>query len=324
MESILISVIVPVYNVESYISKTIESILAQTYKNIEIILVDDGAKDNSGKICDEYAQKDNRIKVIHKENGGVSSARNCGIREMKGEYICFVDGDDWIAPNFIERLFKVINDNGADMSACSFFNTSSYDVTVMDLEADTEIITDRKFNCVFTEDSYAGYSCNKMFRSKIILENNILFDENIHSEEDMLFTIQYLEKCGKVAYIKERLYYYYNRPGSATTTVRLSSRSVSVLKAREKVIDIVKEVAPDCEDIVISSYLSHLIKVKYLLKDNNDFDEKFNKEINEKIDKYKKKILFLKNVSIKSRIKLFLMVYFPNIFGTVYRKIKVN
>ena len=324
MESILISVIVPVYNVESYISKTIESILAQTYKNIEIILVDDGAKDNSGKICDEYAQKDNRIKVIHKENGGLSSARNAGMKIMQGEYVCFVDSDDWVSPNFVERMLACISKSNTDMGSCRFCETTGTEESVCDQETDPRIIADDKFYCALTEDSYAGFAWNKIFKTSIIKDRSLCFDEKIFNGEDLPFVVEYLKHCVKTSFLDERLYYYYIRPGSITTTVKLTKRYVTIVYAREKVLSVITAYAPQYEDIVLYGYLSHLIKIKYMLKNYKKEHRDYYKEICCKINKYKGRILFFKNVSIKSRIKLFLMVYFPNIFGTVYRKIKVN
>ena len=115
----LISIIVPIYNVEKYLKKCIDSIINQTYKNLEIILVDDGSPDNCGKICDEYAKKDNRIKVIHKENGGVSSARNVGVENATGEYIGFVDSDDYIEKDMYEVLINNLKKENADISIIS-------------------------------------------------------------------------------------------------------------------------------------------------------------------------------------------------------------
>lgn len=115
-----ISIIVPVYQVEKYISQCIESILAQTFTDFELILVDDGSKDNSGKICDEYAEKDKRIRVLHKENGGLSDARNKGLDNASGNYFMFVDSDDYIAPNMAECLYQNIIKEDADIAACNF------------------------------------------------------------------------------------------------------------------------------------------------------------------------------------------------------------
>lgn len=117
----MISIIVPVYNVEPYLCQSIESILSQTYKNLEIILIDDGSFDRCGEICDIYAGKDNRIRVIHTTNKGLSAARNLGIREAKGEFIGFVDSDDWIESDMYEDLLNYIEDYSADISACGFW-----------------------------------------------------------------------------------------------------------------------------------------------------------------------------------------------------------
>ena len=119
MEEELISIIVPVYKVEKYLDKCINSIVSQTYKNLEVILVDDGSPDSCGKMCDEWTKKDTRIKVIHKENGGLSDARNFGLDCAKGKYIQFVDSDDYIEKDMIEFLYKNLKENNADISICS-------------------------------------------------------------------------------------------------------------------------------------------------------------------------------------------------------------
>ena len=118
----LISIIVPVYDVEPYLRKCIDSILIQSYRDLEIILVDDGSPDNCGAICDEYAEKDKRIKVIHKKNGGLSDARNAGLDIATGEYIGFVDSDDWVMPDMYEYLYKAVKEYDADMSVCGYYD----------------------------------------------------------------------------------------------------------------------------------------------------------------------------------------------------------
>ena len=118
----LISIIVPVYNVEKYIDKCIKSILEQTYKNLQIILIDDGSQDKSGQICDEYELQDNRIEVIHKKNGGLSDARNLGIKKARGEYIGFVDSDDYISKNMYEDMYKIIQEKDSDVCICNVYN----------------------------------------------------------------------------------------------------------------------------------------------------------------------------------------------------------
>ena len=116
-----ISIIVPIYNAEKYIHRCLDSILAQTYKNFELILINDGSIDNRGKICDEYSQRDNRIKVIHKNNGGVASARQCGIENAKGEYTIHIDPDDWVESNMLEELYNKAIKEKADVVICDFY-----------------------------------------------------------------------------------------------------------------------------------------------------------------------------------------------------------
>ena len=116
MQKPLISIIIPVYNAEKYLPNCLDSVINQTYKNLEIILVDDGSTDKSSEICDEYAQKDFRIKLIHKENGGVSSARNAGLALVSGDYIAWVDSDDFVAPDYIEYMYKLLKEYDADIS----------------------------------------------------------------------------------------------------------------------------------------------------------------------------------------------------------------
>lgn len=138
-EEPLISVIVPVYNVEKYLDKCVDSIVNQTYKNLEIILVDDGSPDNCPKMCDNWAKKDKRIKVIHKENGGVSSARNVGIDNAKGEYIGFVDSDDWTEKKYIQKLYEVLIQENADIALCGYNRVTGANIEKININGTSEI-----------------------------------------------------------------------------------------------------------------------------------------------------------------------------------------
>ena len=143
----LISVIVPVYNVEPYLRQCIDSILGQTYKDLQVLLIDDGSPDGSGDICDEYAQKDHRIEVFHTENRGLSAARNLGISEAKGDMISFIDPDDWIEYRLFEVLYTVLERTGADISACSFAEENSASTRLQCLEDRIYEGKERKHAC---------------------------------------------------------------------------------------------------------------------------------------------------------------------------------
>lgn len=316
----MVSIIVPVYKVEEYLPRCINSLINQTYKNIEIILVDDGSPDNCPKICDEYAQKDNRIKVIHKQNGGLSSARNEGIKEAKGEFISFVDSDDWVDPKFISCLHEIIVSNNADFSSCLFCRTTGEQDRKLFSETE-EIITDKKFICAMDEKFYTGYAWNKMYKRSIIVDNEIFFDESIFNGEDFPFVFEYLEYVNRGVFIRQDLYFYFIRQTSIMHTVKISERYLTILKAREKGLSILKTKCKTAYDMCLAAYLDQLCKIKFMIMKDLDCKELLH-SVNQKIKTNKKGLMGFKNVSLKSKIRLLLMIYFPKMVRVFYlRKI---
>ncbi len=230
----LITVIVPVYNTEKYLNKCIDSIIVQTYENLEIILVDDGSTDNSGKICDEYAKKDSRIKVIHKENEGVSVARNTALDAAEGKYIGFVDSDDYIEKTMYEVLYENIVKSQADISVCGFWfvlgnkkkkqHNELTEGEYSSSEAMAQMIDGRLF---------AGHLCNKLFKAEYAKRSG--FEQNIYVYEDMLYVWKYLRKCNKLFFTTQPLYYYIMREGSACHN-KFDYRQKSALLALDKMV----------------------------------------------------------------------------------------
>ena len=202
----LISIIVPVYKVEKYLRRCVDSIINQTYKNLEIILVDDGSPDNCPAICDEYAKKDNRIKVIHKENGGVSSARNEGLKNATGDFICFVDSDDYVDNNYVEKLLNGFSDD-VDIVISMY--------RVIDNES-RETKTHRfvdEVKTVFIDENFDFriMNCNcsvwgKLFKKDLL--SNQLFSEKIHFGEDALFVAEMITKSKAIRHIPDYTYNY--------------------------------------------------------------------------------------------------------------------
>lgn len=204
----MISIIVPVYNVKKYLPQCIDSVINQTYTDWELILINDGSKDNSGIICDEYASKDERIKVIHKNNEGVSIARNSGIELAKGEYICFIDSDDWIEPTYLSD-FR-INEFKCDF----YFSGALYDTF-------DKVYSYKKYNEKFCRNKYEvkneffdqdllsnGYPWGKLYKTQIIKENNLIFNENLTINEDHIFVFQYFRYINSL-YITNTASYHY-------------------------------------------------------------------------------------------------------------------
>lgn len=215
----MVSIIVPVYKVEPYLSRCIESIIKQTFCDFELILVDDGSPDNCGAICDEYAEKDARIKVIHKSNGGVSSARNVGLDVAKGEYIAFVDSDDWIHPQMLEILSQALVQANAGFCACK--------VKIVYDESDSKFIEDihsifapEVCNCAdVLKDYFPKFSeklttfvYNKLYRRECF--DNIRFDCQMGIYEDEMVALELIENAKKVAFVDHELYYYYQSENS--------------------------------------------------------------------------------------------------------------
>lgn len=216
-EKALISIIIPVYKVEKYLEKCIQSVINQTYKNIQIILVDDGSPDNCGKICDEYAKKDHRIEVIHKSNGGLSDARNKGLEIAKGEYIGFVDSDDYIEADMYEVLYNSLKQYNADVSICNFYTVSQEKIAIKN--ADNGIKEYNRIEIlkeILLDNNIQSYAWNKLYRKD-------LFDEIKYpvgkKYEDIGTTFYLLEKCNKVVVTGKPEYYYINRQGSIVNNV---------------------------------------------------------------------------------------------------------
>ena len=203
-----ISVIVSIYNIEKYIARAVESICTQTYKNLEIILVDDGSTDNSGKICDEFAKKDTRIKVLHKENGGLSSARNEGIKIVTGDYIAFVDGDDWIDTSMYEDMLKAIQTYDADIAICNYkavgrehtIDTSTEDIAVFEGRETLKVFVEEDENYQIQNAAW-----NKLYKRNLMGE--LRFPEG-RLFEDIVYTTKLLVGSKRAVYINKAYYNY--------------------------------------------------------------------------------------------------------------------
>ncbi len=208
----LISIIVPVYNVEKYLEKCIESIKKQTYKNIEIILVDDGSKDNSGKICDQAEKKDNRIKVIHKTNGGLSDARNAGLKIAKGDFIGFVDSDDYIKEDMFETLYNLLENYNADISIVSYYEY--YKDKLIAVKQSDEVQEFSKIEAIkelLIDNKIQSYAWNKLFKKELFKDLEFPVNKNF---EDIATTLLLFERINKVVLLEDPKYYYVRRDDS--------------------------------------------------------------------------------------------------------------
>lgn len=306
MNKPLISIIVPCYNVEKYLSKCIESIINQTYNNLEILLIDDGSPDNSGDICDEYAKKDNRIKVIHKKNGGLSDARNVAIDIANGEYILFIDSDDYVAVNHVEFLFDMI------------YRTDS-DIAIEDIEPFYEgtlpqIMTNKRYNEIvynenealinmFYQKKFDTCAYSKLYRKDLF--SDIRFPKS-WLYEDLATTYRIILHSKKVVFSGYRSYYYLLRKNSiegAPFNPKKYESCINIINQLErdrKDMSIKVQKALDCRIVSFAFHILMEIPSKERDLRNNLFNI---------IRKKRKKVLFDKNARRKARVAC-LLSYF--------------
>ena len=319
----IISIIVPIYNVGKYLPKCIESILNQTFKNFELILVNHGSTDNSGVVCDDYAKKDTRIKIIHKSNGGVSSARNAGLYVAKGEYIGFVDPDDYIDKNMYEKLYRLCIDNNSDIAICRF--NREINGKIQNKESTEEIIelnNMEAMNELFKGNLYRFSLCNKLFSKKCF--NDVLFpEERIH--EDLSTTYKLFANSKKAVYINYCGYIYVRRENSILTST-YNEKRLQAFIAWDEIIEFIDKNYYEIIEQVIATFTYWCVdNILYILNQVNNSKKK-NNYLNI-IQKYTTKYyIYIKRNNIlsrsyKLRIRIFNINYKLFILGRKIRKV---
>ena len=316
MNKDLISVIVPIYNVEKYLPKCVDSILNQTYKNLEIILVDDGSPDNSGKICDEYAKRDNRIKVIHKKNGGVSSARNIGLENITGEYIGFVDPDDYINKNMYEDMLYVIKNNNVDIVICNMIKVYDETKKINSLNTSKELLFvssgNEKFNNLYNENSMLNSVVwNKLYKKRIF-EKLTFPDGKIHEDEYIMHYL--LDRANAIAYIKGAYYYYVQHNNSIMSTY--SIKRLDSVYALENRMNFFKEYnMKSCEIKTMYSLCMNCIYNYINLNSKLYLEEKI--KLKTRINEYYRILKKSKYLTFYEKLKLFFYRIFPKLYTKI-------
>lgn len=219
INNLKVSIIIPAYNVEKYIEKCVESVVNQTYQNIEILAIDDGSKDNTGKILDELQLGDERIRVIHKENGGVSSARNIGLDMATGDYIAFLDADDYLSEDFVEYMLNIVKMTGADFCISRYFITKEGEAQFPKQTIQT--LTDVQGTALLLSPDMIVGCHNKMYRRKLIEQNHLRFSTDLFYGEGLFFitTISQFAKCIAVG---NRKVYFYRKDNQDSATTKFS------------------------------------------------------------------------------------------------------
>lgn len=256
----LISIVVPIYNVEQYLQKCVDSLINQTYKNLEIILVDDGSPDNCPKICDEYANHDSRIKVIHKENGGLSDARNAGMNIATGEYISFIDSDDWIKPKMIEDMYNRMIEDNSDLVSSGVIWVDEYgaEIRTATVSENCVLNTEQAMAELINDEKLKQHVWNKLYKADLI--KNIPFDKGKY-HEDVFWSYKVIGGAKRVS-IEKNSYYFYVQRSESIMGEKYSAKRLDALDAMKLRCEYMKEKFPnlygDALNVYIGSCMYHL------------------------------------------------------------------
>lgn len=280
----LISVIVPIYNVEKYLARCVDSIVNQTYKNLEIILVDDGSPDRCPQMCDDYAEKDSRIKVVHKKNGGLSDARNAGMAVATGEYISFIDSDDYVSDDFFECLLDVMNKENSDIAECSvvkFYEDNRFDELSDDLSVKTYDTQDA-MSALIAENPFHQHVWNKLYKTELVKDIPYAVGK---LNEDEFWTYRVFGRANKVAKLNKTMYYYFQR-SSSIMGVGYNIRRLDALEGKANRQKYIENNFPDLStQAKIDLYGSCMFAYQSVLKFMSGADKKKALEL---IRKYRK------------------------------------
>lgn len=256
----VLSIIIPVYNNENYIEDTVQSVLRQTYTDYELILVDDGSPDHSLELCQKLAAADFRIRIFHKENGGVSSARNFGLEQAKGKYIAFLDGDDCIDPPMYEWMIEVLEQERADIAGCCTIREKEYQPLQHD--KGTFLCNTRPINFLDQEGYLMGSALNKVYRRELIGDTR--FDETISYSEDNLFVAEILIKAKKIVLLPNPFYHYIQHQDSLSWRESYQQWE-GYFRAKKKVYEIVRQVEAD-DNVRQSTFRGYVKAIIALLR----------------------------------------------------------
>ena len=257
----VISIIIPVYNVEKYLRKCVDSVLAQTYTNLEVILVDDGSPDNCPGICDEYAVKDSRVKVIHQKNAGVSAARNAGLDAVTGGYIGFVDSDDWIEPDMYETMYNALTENGSDIACIRMSVERETDKKKVIGKPETPKVyeKERALQTMLNNKNITCMVCSYLFSSSLCAD--LRFSQELCVAEDFLFATELLLRVNKAVFILYACYHYLQRESSAYHSI--NEKFWTSMTAYDRIFGVVAEHAPYAKKAamfnIVNSDLRHVV-----------------------------------------------------------------
>lgn len=310
----LISVIIPVYNVEKYLSRCIKSVLGQTYKNLEIWLVDDGSTDRSGEICDKYAHKDKRIRVIHKENGGLSDARNVAIDVMRGKYVTFIDSDDFVADCFVERLYQCAVRYNAEIVISGHLPTKNSNETYS-LTNQIELFTiEEALKELLYQKKYNTSAWGKLYLSSLF--SQIRYPKG-KLYEDICTTYKLITQSTKIAFDASKLYFYYQNSISIIRS-EFNVKKMDYVFNTKILFDFIYENYPQLKKAANFRFLWANLHVWVNVPDRRKYKE-ICKMLEKNIKKYRFGVCVDREVGLKNKLSVILSYFGWKVSHTVYR-----
>lgn len=317
---IFVSVVVPVYNVKKYLNKCISSIIVQTYDNYEVLLIDDGSTDGSSEICDSFAEQYEKISVYHKENGGLSDARNYANKFLKGNYIVYIDSDDYVDPDYISVMVKCREKYNADLVIASY----------VDEDELGKILSKKVFNNKITvydaksaleemcyEKKISTSACGKLIKKEYVYENE--FPKNM-LYEDLATMYKIIGSCSTVVYIDCSMYHYVQRNGSIRFS-KYSPKVLHVMQAAENLLDYVEKYYPDIRSAAIQRYFFSANEVYVRAFNEKDF-LKIIDNIRIKLQQYWWMVRNNNKISQKQKIRYWMMAFHPILYKNIWRAMK--
>ena len=312
----LVSVIIPIYNAEKYMNRCIDAVLNQKYKNIEVILINDGSVDSSKKICQKYCEKDNRVICISKNNEGVSKARNAGIKIATGKYLCFIDADDWIDIEYVEEYVLCAEDRDADLVIGSYISEyNDYKVEkVKDEKYHKKLLSQNEaLKKILSPKGINGTVWAKMFERKIVNEHNLQFETDIRVGEDLLFVFRYIKYFKTIISDPKKMYHYLIHSGSAlhSEIQSVEDKRFDIVKVWETIIGESIDLDLSVKEMIISIYVRELSEAYCNVYRFNN--ENINLYYKSNAHKYMKKFLIGKTFNPKTKIVTILKFLCPKI-----------
>lgn len=308
---LLISIIVPGFNIEKYVCRCLNSIVCQSYKNLEVILVDDGSTDRTGDIFDDYAKRDHRIKVFHKTNGGVSSARNLGLKQAEGDYVLFLDGDDWLEEDAVKILVDVAKKYLCDVILFEYSvdYTDNYQIICLHPELQGVMTIQQAIKNTITPVN--RFAVSKMYKRKILQQ--VFFDETIHLGEDTLFACEAMSNGHSAYFVSAPLYHYVQSSNSATRKTYFDERMLTGKISYYKLIKLCQEYYPEIKNIAVCNYVELLMTIVMDMYKEPSKNEIWIEEYTKEVRRYVLKLIKMKCCSNSTKLKAMLCCVNPSL-----------